>query len=58
MGAEKKSVNPYALGGAFLRYCVEQGWLTQEGEGRAVKWFITERGRVELRRFGVDTDRL
>jgi len=37
MGAEKKSVNPYALGGAFLRYCVEQGWLTQEGEGRSAK---------------------
>lgn len=38
-------VNPFAIGGAFLQYCVRQGWLTQQGRGRAMKYYITEAGR-------------
>jgi hypothetical protein len=46
-------VNPFAVGGAFLGYCVKQGWLIQEGKGRAANYYVTEEGESELRRFGV-----
>ena len=43
--AGKKSINPFAVGGAFLAWCVKQGWLVQEGH----QYFATEEGARELR---------
>jgi hypothetical protein len=47
------AINPFAVGGAFLEYCVTNGWLRREGTGRAATYFVTETGRVELPKFGV-----
>jgi len=41
----KKSINPFAVGGAFLGWCVQQGWLVQEGK----QYFATQEGARELR---------
>jgi hypothetical protein len=41
----KKSINPFAVGGAFFGWCVQQGWLVQEGK----QYFATEEGARELR---------
>jgi hypothetical protein len=46
----RKAVNPFALGGGFLAWCVKQGWLIQEGK----EYFATKEGQRELReRFGL-----
>jgi len=41
----RKSINPFAVGGGFLGWCVKQGWLVQEGK----QYFATEEGVRELR---------
>lgn len=51
---ERRPVNPFAIGGGFLDYCVKQGWLTKEGKGRNTRYYVTEEGREELKRFGVE----
>lgn len=54
----EKPINPYALGAFFLEYCVKQGWLMKEGQGRATRWYLTEEGRRELSKFDVDFTKL
>nr|MDO8099218.1 hypothetical protein [Candidatus Njordarchaeota archaeon] len=49
----RKLINPYAIGGGFLNYCVTQGWLIQEGKGRSVRYYSTKRGEEELKKFGI-----
>jgi hypothetical protein len=45
-----KTVNPFALGGGFLSWCVKEGWLVQQGKD----YFATPAGVRELReRFGI-----
>lgn len=51
--AEERPVNPFAIGGSFLAYCVRQGWLTQEGKGRDAKYYLTSLGETELKKFGI-----
>ncbi|UCD51908.1 MAG: hypothetical protein JSW27_04580 [Phycisphaerales bacterium] len=46
-------VNPFAIGGAFLQYCVRQGWLIQQGRGRAMKYYVTKAGRAALAEYGI-----
>jgi hypothetical protein len=50
---EGDPVNPFAIGGGFLEYCVRQGWLTRHRRGRATKYYVTEAGRVALAGFGI-----
>lgn len=50
---EKKTVNPFAIGGGFLNYCVKQGWLIQEGKGRNAKYYVTKEGEGKLGEFGI-----
>lgn len=50
---KKKQVNPFAIGGGFLDYCVKQGWIFQEGKGRIAKYYITEKGIKELKKFRI-----
>lgn len=50
---DKKSVNPFAIGGGFLGFCVSKGWLMQEGKGRNAKYFATDEGKEELKKFGI-----
>jgi hypothetical protein len=49
-----KPVNPFAVGGGFLEYCVKQGWLIRTGTGNRSKYFVTASGRVELAKFGIE----
>jgi hypothetical protein len=45
-----KEVNPFAVGGGFLSWCVKEGWLVQRGK----QYFATKEGARELReRFGI-----
>jgi hypothetical protein len=46
-------VNPFAIGGGFLEYCVRQGWLTRQGRGRGTKYYVTEAGREALAGYGI-----
>lgn len=41
----KKSINPFAVGGGFLAWCVKQGWLIQQDK----QYFATKEGARELR---------
>ena len=49
----KKAINPFAIGGGFLDYCVRQGWLIQEGKARGAKYYITNEGEEGLKKFGI-----
>lgn len=49
----ERPVNPFAIGGGFLAYCVKQGWLIQEGKRRSAKYYITKQGEEELKKFGI-----
>jgi len=51
--SDAEPLNPFAIGGGFLAYCVKQGWLTQEGKGPKARYFATEQGRRELARFDI-----
>ena len=45
-----KGINPFAVGGGFLSWCVEQRWVVQ----RRKQYFATKEGVRELReRFGI-----
>jgi len=47
-----KSVNAFAVGGAFLGWCVTQGWLVRQG---GKEYYATKDGRRELKdRFGIE----
>jgi hypothetical protein len=50
---ERKPINPFAVGGGFLHYCVKQRWLIQEGKGRNAKYCVTQEGQKEIRKFGI-----
>ena len=50
----RRTVDPFEVGGAFLEFCVMQGWLIKEGKGRTAKYFVTDEGEKELRVFGID----
>jgi predicted transcriptional regulator len=45
---EDRSINPFALGAAYLDYCVKQGWLAKKGEGQAAQYELTELGQKKL----------
>lgn len=47
-------VNPFAIGGGFLRYCVDKGWIIQKGTGQDAKYFITSVGKARLKEFGIE----
>jgi hypothetical protein len=42
------ALNPYAIGGGFLAYCIKKGWLIKEGSGSKTRYFATEKGRKKL----------
>jgi hypothetical protein len=51
-----RPINPYWIGSQFPHYCVNQGWLRQEGSGgRGIKWYPTIKGKKELKeKFGIE----
>jgi len=49
-----KSVNPFAVGGGFLDYCIKQGWLIREKKGRHAKYYVTKEGEKELKKFSIE----
>ena len=48
------TVNPFFIGGGFVRHCLERGWLELEGSGRGARYRVTQRGRAALKRFGIE----
>jgi hypothetical protein len=45
---QNREVNPFALGAAYLEYCVRQGWLTKTGEGQTAQYELTTIGEKKL----------
>lgn len=45
---QNREVNPFALGAAYLEYCVRQGWLTKTGEGGKAQYKLTPEGEKKL----------
>jgi len=46
-----RGINPFAVGGGFLSWCVKQGWVVQRGK----QYFATKEGVRELReRFDIN----
>jgi hypothetical protein len=43
-----RAINPFALGAAYLEYCVKQGWLAKIGEGETAQYELTELGEKKL----------
>jgi hypothetical protein len=52
-GPDDTPVNCFALGGGFLEYCVKQGWLTRQRQGRATKYYVTGASRRALAEYGI-----
>jgi hypothetical protein len=50
---DAKPLNPFAIGGGFLAYCVKKGWLIMEGKGPRAKYFATEKNRHILAKFDI-----
>jgi hypothetical protein len=40
------SINPFAVGGGFLAWCIKQGWVVQQGK----QHFASPKGVSELRK--------
>ena len=38
--SEQKPINPLAIDGGFLKYCIKKGWLIRKGERRKVKYYV------------------
>jgi hypothetical protein len=55
IGSEEddRSVNPFAIGGGFVNYCVNKGWIVKQGSGRSTRYYVTEQGEKELLKFGI-----
>jgi hypothetical protein len=51
-----KPVNPFAIGGGFLDYCVKQGWIIREGADKSAKYFVTLEGKRKLSHFGINLE--
>ena len=46
-----RGINPFAVGGGFLSWCMKQGWVVKKGR----QYFATKDGARELReRFDID----
>ena len=54
----KKPINPFALSAMFLNYCIENGWLVRERKGDITAYYITNKGRKELPRLGIDLSQI
>jgi hypothetical protein len=50
---DRGPVNPFAIGGGFLAYCVKQGWLTQSGNRRNAKYYVTKAGEKAFKKFNI-----
>lgn len=52
MGREQ--INPFAVGGAFVEYCIEQGYIELLIEEHEVKYYLTSDGETALKnQFGI-----
>ncbi len=47
-------VNPFAIGGAFVEYCVKQGYLDVIINDHEVQYYLTSQGELILKeQFGI-----
>lgn len=51
--SKQKSVNPFAIGGGFLNYCVKREWLIRKENGKKARYYLTKKGKKEIRKFGI-----
>lgn len=54
----KKPVNPFALGGAFIEWAREKGWVEVEEVGRCRNYYITSTGVTNMNELGIRFDSL
>ena len=47
-------VDPLYVGNAFLEHCLRRGWIVRRGTGTSERYFISETGKKELGRFGIE----
>ena len=45
---DKQRVNPFAIGGAFVQYCIDHHILEVEILGNDIKYYLTEKGEQTL----------
>jgi hypothetical protein len=46
---ERIPINPFWVDGSLLDYCVRQGWMLNEREGRSTRYYVTPAGVVALK---------
>lgn len=47
-------VNPFAVGGAFVEYCLEKGYLKTQMLESEIRYYLTEDGEEKLKEeFGI-----
>lgn len=44
----------FAIGGGFIDYCVNKGWLIKQGSGRQTRYYAIKEGAEELLKFGIE----
>jgi hypothetical protein len=49
----REPVDPFAVGGGFLNYCIKRGWVIREGQGNDASYYVTAEGKQELERFEI-----
>jgi len=47
-------VDPSAIGSMFIEHCIRSDWIVKRGSGKAARYYVTETGRVELGRLGIE----
>lgn len=47
------AVDPGAIGGVFVAYCVNRGWLVKRTVGAEIEYLATDEGKKELAKFGI-----
>jgi hypothetical protein len=47
-------INCFWVGGHFLDYCVSQGWMIKQREGRSTRFYCTPAGIEALKQFGIE----
>lgn len=52
--SKQKTINPFFIGGGFLQYCIRKGWIIQKDKGKKAKYYVTNDGKKELRKFDIN----
>ena len=50
----RQVLDPNVIGAGFVEHCISRGWIIREGHGHRARYYPTEEGRAELRKFGIE----